>query len=187
MTEQQTRILNSKYIPNTTKVYQRCWDFTEYPKEKMEQYGLENARYYYIGCTIEDYMSNRTAKWLGCLKNGKGNKELIQFLEKAFRFYVAEYQLQQLKGKNLRKALLPIMFDTKPLYVIDGKGKSSKELGLKLERAEKGKIQELEFINGITEYNTYLVSQEKDIPFETIEVEGIKIHKAKERWKNEYR
>lgn len=184
MTEQQTRILNSKYIPNTTKVYQRCWDFTEYPKEKMEQYGLENARYYYIGCTIEDYMSNRTAKWLGCLKNGKGNKELIQFLEKAFRFYVAEYQLQQLKGKNLRKALLPIMFDTKPLYVIDGKGKSSKELGLKLEKTEKSRIQQLEFSNDISQYKSYLISKEKAVPFIVQQDGAFEVLKLKEGYKD---
>lgn len=184
MTEQQTRILNSKYTPNKTKVYQRCWDFTEYPKEKMQQYGLENARYYYIGCTTEDYMSNRTAKWIDCLKNKKCDSGVIDFIEKAYKFYIDEYQLQELKGKKLRKALLPIMFEPKLLHMIDGKGKSSKELGLKLEKTEKGRIQQLELSNDILEHKSYLISKEKAVPFIVQQDGAVRVLKLKEGYKD---
>lgn len=184
MTEQQIRILNSKHTPNTTKVYQRCWDFTEYTKEKMQQYGLENARYYYIGCTTEDYMSNRTAKWIDCLKNKKCDSGVVDFIEKAYKFYIDEYQLQELKGKKLRKALLPIMFEPKPLHMIDGKGKSSKELGLKLEKTEKGRIQQLELSNDILEHKSYLISKEKAVPFIVQQDGAVRVLKLKEGYKD---
>lgn len=148
-------------------VYRRIWDLTKFDEELLEAYGLEKAKYIYVGSCFDYNLKARSSKFRYAIKHQSQNKELRTFLKALEVFYIVEFRF------NRKQLDYYLYYAAEKITSCE-----SKEGARVLERAWAGHYKFLEQFNDISDVK-YILMSNKDCCYEEYYQNGISILKFK--------
>ena len=150
-------------------VYKRIWDLTEYDKELLISYGLEKAKYIYIGSSNKYNLKVRCSNWKYEIENKRKNasKEIRAFIGKLKLFYDLETSYTHEEIDYL------LYYNAKIIARCE-----SYNTMRKLEKYFTSQYHDLEFWGDILD-KPYILLSKKDSNLKEVRTEALKLLKVK--------
>lgn len=76
-------------------VYKRAWDLTKFDEKLLSSYGLEKAKYIYVGSCCDYNLKAKNSKFKYAIKHSGYSQKLRTFLKSLETFYKIEFKFNQ--------------------------------------------------------------------------------------------